>query len=130
MTHTGSTSRASYIQNGPWLLPWNTTDVIENPYSWTNLSNIVWIEQPVGTGFTSGQASAQDELDVAHQFIGFLKNFYATFSELQGKNLWLTGESYAGKVRLTVCAVLVQAQGLIVNAVPSTSLTSPQAFTT
>lgn len=85
-------------QNGPWLLD-QFGEAHENPYSWTNLSNIVFIEQPVGTGFTTGTPTADDETDNATQFIGFLDHFYSLFPELQGKNLWITGESYAGKVR-------------------------------
>ena len=25
-----------------------------NPYSWTNLGHMLWVEQPVGTGFSQG----------------------------------------------------------------------------
>lgn len=35
----------------------------------------------------------QDENDVAEQLVGFLQQFLSVFSELQGKNLYLTGES-------------------------------------
>ncbi|PKI83156.1 hypothetical protein MVES_003090 [Malassezia vespertilionis] len=68
-----------------------------NPYSWTNLSHVVWIESPVGVGFTEGTPSIDSERGQAKQMYGFLQQFFATFTELQGKRLWLTGESYAGK---------------------------------
>ena len=34
---------------------------------------------------------------VAEEFNGFLLSLYHTFPKLQGKRLWLAGESYAGK---------------------------------
>ena len=56
---------------------------------------MVWVEQPVGTGFSQGKPSARDEHDVAEQFLGFFKNFLDTF-ELHNKKVYITGESYAG----------------------------------
>lgn len=84
------------------LFPWNVTgDAPEpyvklNPYSWTKVANVLWVEQPVPTGFSHGQPDAQDEGDVAHEFYSFLLKFYETFPESRGRRLWITGESYAG----------------------------------
>lgn len=55
----------------------------------------VWVEQPVGTGYSTGNATATSEIDVAQQFMGFWKNFVDTF-DLHGKKVYLSGESYAG----------------------------------
>ena len=68
---------------------------MQNPYTWVNLTNVVWVEQPVGTGFSQGKPDAKDEHDVAQQFMGFFKNFVDTFA-LQGRKVYITGESYAG----------------------------------
>lgn len=38
----------------------------------------------------------QNEDQLAEQLVGFLQQFFEVFSELNGKNLYLTGESYAG----------------------------------
>jgi len=56
---------------------------------------MVWVEQPVGTGFTQGTPTATSEEMVAEQFLGFFRNFIDTFG-LQGKKIYVTGESYAG----------------------------------
>lgn len=53
------------------------------------------VEQPVGTGFSQGNATATNEDEVAEQFLGFFKNFVETFA-LQGRKIYITGESYAG----------------------------------
>ena len=68
-----------------------------NPYSWTNLTNMIWVDQPAGTGFSRGQPKNQSMEQVAEEFNGFLLSLYQTFPKLQGKRLWLAGESYAGK---------------------------------
>ena len=58
-------------------------------------TNIVWVEQPVGTGFTKGDPTATSEDDVAKQFLGFFKNFVDIFA-MQGYTVYIAGESYAG----------------------------------
>lgn len=68
---------------------------VANTYSWTNLTNMVWVEQPVGTGFSQGTATATNEVEVAAQFLGFFKNFVDTFA-MEGFTVYITGESYAG----------------------------------
>lgn len=67
-----------------------------NEHSWTNLSSIIFIEQPIGTGYSQGIPTAENEEDVAEQLVGFMQQFLEIFSELKGKNFYVTGESYAG----------------------------------
>jgi carboxypeptidase D len=82
-----------------------------NQFSWTNLSSVLWVEQPVGTGFSQGTPNIkvsyssfvlrqnleenmiQDEHDLAVQLVGFMQQFLDVFAELKGKKLFLTGES-------------------------------------
>jgi len=67
-----------------------------NPWNWVNLTNMVWIEQPVGTGFTQGKHTATSQEEIAEQFLGFFKNFVDTFG-LNNRKVYITGESYAGR---------------------------------
>ena len=93
----GCSSLNGFLQeNGPIVYINEGDTPAPNPYSWLNAGNVVWLEQPVGTGFTTGKSTVQNEDDVGKQVAGFLDNFYATFPELKGKKLYLTGESYAG----------------------------------
>ena len=82
-------------ENGPFIWQYGTFKPVKNPYTWVNLTNMIWVEQPVGTGFSQGTPSATSETDVAAQFLGFFKNFIDTFG-LQGRKIYITGESYAG----------------------------------
>ncbi|KAG1768829.1 Alpha/Beta hydrolase protein [Suillus occidentalis] len=83
-------------ENGPLSWSWGQAKPTVNQQSWTNLSSVLWVEQPVGTGFSQGIPNAQNEDDVAAQLVGFMQQFLEVFSELKGKKLYLTGESYAG----------------------------------
>ena len=57
---------------------------------------MVWIDQPVTTGFSRGTINVTNEYDVATQFKGFWKNFIDTFS-MEGYKIYILGESYAGQ---------------------------------
>lgn len=82
-------------ENGPFLWQYGTLAPVPNPWSWTNLTNMLWVEQPVGTGFSQGTPTATSETDVAAQFLGFFRNFVDTF-DLQNRKVYISGESYAG----------------------------------
>lgn len=83
-------------ENGPFLWQAGVYEPVKNPYSWTKLTNIVYIDQPAGTGLSPGPATVENEIDVANQFNDFWKNFIETFS-MQGYKVYITGESYAGQ---------------------------------
>ncbi|KAF3058116.1 Carboxypeptidase cpdS [Daldinia childiae] len=67
-------------ENGPFIWQSGTLKPIPNPWAWNRLTNVVWVEQPIGTGFSRGKVTARGEEDVAAQFLGFWKNFIDTFS--------------------------------------------------
>ncbi|KAI0254191.1 alpha/beta-hydrolase [Lactifluus subvellereus] len=86
----------SFQDHGPFTWPTGTDLSTRNKWSWTNLSSVLYIEQPNGTGFSQGTPTARNENDVAAQLVGFLQQFLKIFSELRGKKFYLTGERYAG----------------------------------
>lgn len=93
----GCSSLEGFLQeNGPISWPTGTGRPVPNQWSWTNLSHVLWVEQPVGTGFSPGTPTITNENDLAAQLAGFFQQFLNVFSELKGKNLFLAGESYAG----------------------------------
>lgn len=82
-------------ENGPFTFMSGTRDPVINPYSWSNLTNMMWVEQPVGVGYTQGVPNIKDEVELSQQFIGFYKNFVDAF-KVHNRKVYLTGESYAG----------------------------------
>ncbi|KDQ27644.1 hypothetical protein PLEOSDRAFT_1104326 [Pleurotus ostreatus PC15] len=93
----GCSSMEGFLQeNGPISWSWGQAEPTPNPFSWTNLGNVLWVEQPVGTGFSQGQPNISNDDELAAQATGFLEQFLNVFEELKGNNFYITGESYAG----------------------------------
>lgn len=82
-------------ENGPFLWQEGTIAPTPNSYSWTNLTNMVWVEQPVGVGYSQGTPDIYNEVQLGEQFVGFWKNFIKTFG-MEGYKMYITGESYGG----------------------------------
>ena len=55
----------------------------------------MWVEQPIGVGFTQGTPNITNELEVGEQLVSFYEQFAETF-DVKGWDIYLTGESYAG----------------------------------
>jgi carboxypeptidase D len=92
----GCSSLEGFLQeNGPFLWQYGTFKPVKNPWTWTNLTNMIWVEQPVGTGFSQGESTETSQEAVAASFLGFLKNFQDTFN-FKNKKIYIAGESYAG----------------------------------
>ncbi|KAI9666881.1 MAG: hypothetical protein M1831_001386 [Alyxoria varia] len=66
-------------ENGPFTWEPGTYAPTKNSYSWTNLTNMIWIEQPVGVGYTQGVPNITNEIELAQQFIGFHKQLAQAF---------------------------------------------------
>lgn len=79
----GCSSLEGFLQeNGPFLWQYGTYLPVKNNWAWSNLTNVVWVEQPAGTGFSSvgADGAPKDEIETAAQFLGFFKNFVDTFA--------------------------------------------------
>ncbi|KAI9703449.1 MAG: hypothetical protein M1820_005922 [Bogoriella megaspora] len=93
----GCSSLIGFFQeNGPILWQPGIYEPTSNPYSWANITNMLYVEQPVGTGFSVGQVRALNEVDIAKDFVGFFKNWEKLF-DIQNYKIYVTGESYAGR---------------------------------
>lgn len=66
-----------------------------NPFSWTNVAPMLYIEQPGGVGFSEGP-EPQVEDDLSRDMHSFLENFFDIFDNLRAKDFYVFGESYAG----------------------------------
>ena len=65
--------------------------------SWVGLGDLLWIDQPVGTGWSYGEHAAQSLEEIGDDFVTFMLNFYEEFPVYKNRDLVLTGESFAGK---------------------------------
>jgi carboxypeptidase D len=84
--------------NGPFSFDGNSTNLVRNPHSWTHLGNVLYVDQPVGTGFSTASVPypVKDNGHVTTNFAAWLIGFFEHFPHLQSKKIHLMGESYAG----------------------------------
>ncbi|KAJ5907767.1 Peptidase S10 serine carboxypeptidase [Penicillium taxi] len=84
--------------NGPISFSGNSTRLERNPYSWSKLGHILYVDQPVGTGFStaSNPYPVQSNERITDDFVQWLHTFMTYFPHLQSKKIHLMGESYAG----------------------------------
>ncbi|KAI4137590.1 MAG: hypothetical protein L6R39_007194, partial [Caloplaca ligustica] len=83
-------------ENGPLRFVARSAIPYPNPESWTKLANVLYIDQPVGTGYSTGSKAASNIAGITSDFVHWLRAFYDHFPALRSKNLYIMGESYAG----------------------------------
>ncbi|XP_062107912.1 serine carboxypeptidase-like 34 [Humulus lupulus] len=71
-----------------------------NPYTWNNAANLLFLESPVGVGFsytnTSSDIDKLGDTITAKDSYNFLVNWFKRFPQFQSHKLYIAGESYAG----------------------------------
>ncbi|KAH9943528.1 serine carboxypeptidase [Amylocystis lapponica] len=96
----GSSSMVGLFQeHGPCLLTNDSSDVTLNPNSWNEVSNVIYVDQPIGTGFSYGTEQVNTTEQAAASFWTFLQVFFADpqFSKYQERDFALWTESYGGR---------------------------------
>merc|ERR1719421_1833545 len=66
-----------------------------NPHSWHNKANVIWVEQPAGTGFSTGGWDTNEE-EVGEDMHAFLVELFKQLPQYAKLPLFISGESYAG----------------------------------
>ncbi|CAH1392266.1 unnamed protein product [Nezara viridula] len=95
----GSSLFGLFCENGPFSVDTKLT-LQERQYSWSQLFNVIYIDNPVGTGFSfteSDSEYATDEVKVGKDLYSALSQFFQLFPDLQKNDFFVSGESYAGK---------------------------------
>ncbi|KAL1517757.1 hypothetical protein ABEB36_001483 [Hypothenemus hampei] len=94
----GATSmNGLFDENGPFIVN-SDGSVSLREYSWHNNHSVIFIDQPVGTGFSfTNGGEAQNETKVGEDMYSALLQFFQLFPELQTNPFYISGESYAGK---------------------------------
>ncbi|XP_070505245.1 venom serine carboxypeptidase-like [Chironomus tepperi] len=88
-----------FTENGPFEVT-KKGKVKSRKYSWNVNHNVIYIDNPVGTGFSftdKDEGYAKDEYDVGNNLYEALVQFFTLFPNLQKNDFYVTGESYAGK---------------------------------
>jgi cathepsin A (carboxypeptidase C) len=91
-----SSEVALFGENGPCQVTADGSATTSNPWSWNNEANLLYIDQPAGTGFSYGTGMDHNEAGVASDMYDFLQQFMQTHSEYSKLPFFAVGESYAG----------------------------------
>ncbi|KAK9078519.1 hypothetical protein SSX86_002576 [Deinandra increscens subsp. villosa] len=93
-----SSALALFHENGPFHLT-NNLSLVWNDYGWDKVSNIIYIDQPIGTGFSyscSDEDIKHDEKGVSDDLYDFLQGFFKLHPDYVNNDFYITGESYGG----------------------------------
>jgi carboxypeptidase D len=73
-----------------------TPDLYYNEHAWTVVTTMLYVEHPIGTGFSYGSPLPLTEEEASADLDQFMQNFYRIFQHLQPYDFFVFGESYAG----------------------------------
>ncbi|XP_028776246.1 serine carboxypeptidase-like [Neltuma alba] len=93
-----SSQLALFYENGPFHITQNLT-LSWNDYGWDKVSNIIFVDQPVGTGFSYSSDQSDiphDEEGVSNALFDFLQAFFKEHPQFRKNDFYIAGESYAG----------------------------------
>ena len=89
------TEHGPFRPQGP---PDNIT-LFPNPWTWTSVAGVIYLESPAGVGFSYSNTTADytvgDER-TREDVYAALQGFFTTFPSLRSNPFWVTGESYGG----------------------------------
>ncbi|GAB6024727.1 hypothetical protein CHUAL_009859 [Chamberlinius hualienensis] len=88
-----------FAENGPFTID-SSLNLHEKQYSWADPFHMIYIDNPVGAGFSfTGDDAGYvvDQTGVGRDLYEALIQFFTLFPELQPLDFYATGESYGGK---------------------------------
>ena len=130
----GSSVYGQYAELGHFQVAMNGTEVITtvNEDSWSNVANMLFLEEPAGSFLTpddlkSGfsycvkggvrqEKCSWDDVTQAESYGYVLEEFFKLYPEFGARDLYLTGESYAGQYVPNIASHLLASPELKIPA--------------
>eukprot|EP00850_Spirogloea_muscicola_P003700 SM000015S01200 [mRNA] locus=s15:556823:559773:+ [translate_table: standard] len=94
-----SSELAVFYENGPWNINEHNLSLSWNDYGWDTVSNMIYVDQPINTGFSYShdpRDMRHDEKGVSEDMYDFLQVFLEAHPDYADRDLFITGESYGG----------------------------------
>lgn len=75
---------ALFYENGPYQFEKDGKTLKSNPYSWNSNANLLYVDQPIGTGFSKAKVThmVTNEEEVAEDMAIFMMKFLEKYPEL------------------------------------------------
>ncbi|EGW35321.1 uncharacterized protein SPAPADRAFT_48326 [Spathaspora passalidarum NRRL Y-27907] len=91
-----SSSTGLFFELGPSSIN-STLQPVHNPYSWNSNASIIFLDQPVGVGYSyTGGDEVKNTATAAKDVFVFLELFFQKFPSYLTNKFHIAGESYAG----------------------------------
>ncbi|KAI1138282.1 putative carboxypeptidase S1 [Hypoxylon sp. FL0543] len=85
-----------FTQNGPCHFVSNETEPSLNPYSFNEYANMLYVDQPIGVGFSYGDNAVNSTKTAAPFVWNLLQAFYENFPQYENRDFGIFTESYGG----------------------------------
>eukprot|EP01039_Chlorochromonas_danica_P000975 gene975-1059_t len=108
----GCSSLGGFVyEHGPFEVTTDGSTLSLRPYRWNRVVNMLYIEAPVGVGFSYNDNNDYKLNDdrTAEENLEAVEAFYALYPEFKKNDFFITGESYAGVYVPTLAEAIVKA---------------------
>jgi carboxypeptidase C (cathepsin A) len=101
-----------FYEMGPFEIASDYKTLVEREYRWNSIVNMLYIEAPVGVGFSYSDTNDYKCSDdrTASENLAAVEAFYSMFPEYKANKFFITGESYAGIYVPTLAEAIVNAE--------------------
>ncbi|CAI2343240.1 unnamed protein product [Caenorhabditis sp. 36 PRJEB53466] len=109
---------------GPFYVNFDGETLYENPYAWNAKANVLYLESPIGVGYsydtqTPHYFQANDDQSAAQNLLALTNFFKVAQPKYVNRTFYLSGESYAGIYIPMLTDLIVQ--GINNNTFPNTN---------
>ncbi|KAI4963233.1 hypothetical protein ZWY2020_016939 [Hordeum vulgare] len=100
----------AFSENGPFRPSGQA--LVRNEYSWNKEANVIYLETPAGVGFSYSADAAyyqgvNDNMTAMDNMV-FIQRWLEKFPQYKGRELYISGESYAGHYIPQLAEVMVE----------------------
>ena len=110
--HAMCSGSYQFQEHGPCRITNDSLSVRLNPYSWNKGANMLYIDQPIGAGWSYGDVKVGTSEEAAADLWNFMQIFLKDprFRKYANRRLGIFGESYGGHYSLffVLCFMLLQ----------------------
>ncbi|KAM2274997.1 hypothetical protein ACFX1S_044737 [Malus domestica] len=102
----------AFIAHGPFLPSGDI--LLKNDFSWNREANMLFLESPAGVGFSYSENKSfygfvNDDITARDNF-EFLRRWFHKFPEYKNRDLFITGQSYAGHYVPQLAQLIIQSK--------------------
>ena len=106
-----SSQLGNLVENGPLKLVKDKNGKIKvnslEKQAWTAVANVLFLDQPVGVGYSYGDLNITDIEQVKEHAIKFIQGFYVKHPEMKDRDFFITGESYGGRYEPAFASAII-----------------------